>query len=105
MPFLKSRALCGEFECLRGRGVPGDDEAYPKLRKVWEAKMGAAGWLGIDWPEEFGGIGASEKDVSFGAKAILNPEPGLISQMLKPKRDWKTDTGSLMVRKFGHLWP
>jgi len=55
--------LCGEFECLRGRGVPGDDEAYPKLRKVWEAKMGAAGWLGIDWPEEFGGIGASEKDV------------------------------------------
>jgi len=55
--------LRGEFECLRWRGAPGDDEAYPELRKVWEAKLGAAGWLGTDWPEEFGGIGASELDI------------------------------------------
>lgn len=55
--------LRGEFECLRGRGVPGDDEAYPELRKVWEAKLGEAGWIGPDWPVEFGGRGASESDI------------------------------------------
>lgn len=55
--------LRGEFECIRGRGVPGDDEAYPELRKAWEAKMGASGWIGIDWPSEFGGRGASDADV------------------------------------------
>lgn len=58
-----SENLTGEFECLRWRGAPGDDEAYPELRKVWEAKLGEAGWLGTDWPEEFGGIGASEQDI------------------------------------------
>ena len=58
-----SENLTGEFECLRWRGAPGDDEAYPELRKIWEAKLGAAGWLGTDWPKEFGGIGASEQDI------------------------------------------
>ena len=55
--------LCGDYECLRGRGVPGDEEAYPELRKVWEAKLGEAGWIGTDWPEAFGGRGASDKDI------------------------------------------
>lgn len=58
-----SENLTGEFECLRWRGAPGDDEAYPELRKVWEAKLGAAGWIGMDWPAEFGGIGATEQDI------------------------------------------
>lgn len=55
--------LCGEFECLRWRGVPGDEDAYPELRKVWEAKLGEAGWIGVDWPTEFGGLGATEQDI------------------------------------------
>lgn len=58
-----SENLSGEFECLRWRGAPGDDEAYPELRKVWEAKLGAAGWIGMDWPVEFGGIGATDQDI------------------------------------------
>jgi len=55
--------LRGEYECLRWRGAPGDDEAYPELRKVWESKLGEAGWIGLDWPSEFGGRGASEQDI------------------------------------------
>ena len=55
--------LKGEYECLRWRGMPGDDEAYPELRKVWEAKLGEAGWIGLDWPSEYGGRGASDADI------------------------------------------
>ncbi len=55
--------LRGEFECLRWRGAPGDEDAYPELRKVWERKLGSAGWIGADWPEAFGGRGASEQDI------------------------------------------
>lgn len=55
--------LTGEYECLRWRGMPGDDDAYPELRKVWEAKLGEAGWIGLDWPSEYGGRGASDADI------------------------------------------
>ncbi|WP_371398386.1 acyl-CoA dehydrogenase family protein [Fretibacter rubidus] len=55
--------LKGEYECLRWRGMPGDDEAYPELRKIWEAKLGEAGWIGLDWPSEYGGRGASDADI------------------------------------------
>ena len=58
-----SENLTGEYECLRWRGMPGDDEAYPELRKVWESKLGDAGWIGLDWPSEYGGRGASEADI------------------------------------------
>ena len=37
--------------------------------RVWQAKVAAAGWVGIDWPEGFGGRGASMVEV-----AILNAE-------------------------------
>ncbi len=58
-----SENLAGEFECLRWRGTPGDEEAYPELRKEWEKKLGAAGWIGLDWPEAFGGREVSEQDI------------------------------------------
>ena len=37
--------------------------------RAWQAKLAAAGWVGIDWPEEYGGRGASMVDV-----AIFNAE-------------------------------
>jgi alkylation response protein AidB-like acyl-CoA dehydrogenase len=47
--------LCGEFECLRHRGGPGDEDAYPELRKQWEQHLAAARWTCVGWPEEHGG--------------------------------------------------
>lgn len=47
--------LAGEFACLKWRGTFGDEEAYPELRKAWEQHMGEAGWIGVGWPEEYGG--------------------------------------------------
>ncbi len=51
--------LVGEFACLKWRGTFGDDEAYPELRKKWEQKLGEDGWVGVGWPEQYGGRGYS----------------------------------------------
>jgi len=55
--------LTGEFACIKWRGTFGDEEAFPELRKKWEQHMGKAGWVGISWPEEYGGRGMSIEDV------------------------------------------
>ena len=67
----------GEFERLRWRGTPGDEEAFPKIRQKWEQKLGEAGWIGIGWPEEYGGRGASLEDlVGFNEEYAAHGGPG-----------------------------
>jgi alkylation response protein AidB-like acyl-CoA dehydrogenase len=51
--------LGGEFAMVRGRGGPGDEHALFDERAAWERALGAAGWIGIGWPEEYGGRGLS----------------------------------------------
>jgi alkylation response protein AidB-like acyl-CoA dehydrogenase len=51
--------LGGEFAIVRGRGAPGDGHALFDERAAWERALGAAGWIGIGWPEEYGGRGLS----------------------------------------------
>ena len=38
--------------------IPGDRETYEK-RRAWQKTMHDAGWVGISWPNEWGGRGAS----------------------------------------------
>ncbi len=54
--------LSGDFACLRFRGGPGDEEAYPQLRKDWERELAKGGWTGLGWPVEAGGRGLSIAD-------------------------------------------
>ncbi|WP_322056300.1 acyl-CoA dehydrogenase family protein [Paraburkholderia sp. J63] len=54
--------LTGEFACLRYRGGPGDEDAFPALRKAWERELAAGGWTGLGWPVEAGGRGWSIAD-------------------------------------------
>ena len=51
--------VVGEFAELRGRGGPGDEEVGVETRVAWEELLGAAGWIGLGWPVEHGGRGAS----------------------------------------------
>lgn len=69
--------FCGEFAYLRHRGTPGDEDAYPGIRKDWERKMGEGGWIGIGWPEKYGGRGASLEDlVDFNEEYAAHGGPG-----------------------------
>ncbi|MFM0643761.1 acyl-CoA dehydrogenase family protein [Paraburkholderia bryophila] len=47
--------LTGEFACLKYRGGPGDEDAYPALRKQWERELADGGWTGLSWPTSEGG--------------------------------------------------
>jgi alkylation response protein AidB-like acyl-CoA dehydrogenase len=51
--------LTGEFAAVRGRGGPGDEHELFEERAAWERALGAARWIGIGWPEEYGGRGLS----------------------------------------------
>ena len=50
--------LVGEFAAHRGVGSPTDDTAWD-VRLAWEKELAAGGWLGLTWPREYGGRGAT----------------------------------------------
>jgi alkylation response protein AidB-like acyl-CoA dehydrogenase len=51
--------VVGEFAALRGRGGPGDEDFGFDARVEWERVLGGAGFVGLGWPVEHGGRGAS----------------------------------------------
>ena len=50
--------LTGEFAAHRGVGGPDDPAAWD-VRVRWEKELSAGGWLGLTWPPEYGGRGAT----------------------------------------------
>jgi alkylation response protein AidB-like acyl-CoA dehydrogenase len=51
--------LAGEFRALRGVGGPGRDLELLDQRLAWERALGAAGWIGLGWPKDSFGRGAT----------------------------------------------
>jgi alkylation response protein AidB-like acyl-CoA dehydrogenase len=51
--------LDGPFEKVRGRGGPGDEHELFDERWAWEQELGRANWIGLGWPSEYGGRGAT----------------------------------------------
>ncbi len=69
--------LRGRFASLRHRGGPGDEEAYPELRKEWERELAAGRWTCVGWPAEAGGRGLSiEQQVIFHEEYARAGGPG-----------------------------
>ena len=69
--------LAGDFAVLENRGGPGDEEAYPELRKAWERELAAGGWTCVGWPRDCGGRGLSiERQVIFHEEYARAGAPG-----------------------------
>lgn len=72
-----ARELTGEFAELRHRGGPGDEEAFPALRKAWERKLAEGGWVGAAWPQDHGGRGLPlELQLAFHEEYVRAGGPG-----------------------------
>jgi alkylation response protein AidB-like acyl-CoA dehydrogenase len=46
--------LVGDYAELRGAGGPGREHEGFEIRRDWERRLGAAGWVGIGWPAPHG---------------------------------------------------
>ena len=53
-----SEHLTGDYAALGGAGSPGQEEGFA-IRREWERELGRGGWIGLTWPEQHGGRGAS----------------------------------------------
>jgi alkylation response protein AidB-like acyl-CoA dehydrogenase len=51
--------LGGRFARVRGRGGPGDEHELFDERWEWEQELGRAQWIGLGWPADYGGRGAT----------------------------------------------
>ena len=60
--------LKGDFAAIGGRGGPADEHGW-ETRVEWEKLLGKDHWLGLSWPEEYGGRGAP-----FAEQVIFNEE-------------------------------
>ncbi len=69
--------LIGDYEKVRWRGCSGDEDAYPELRKEWEKKLGKAGFIGLSWPEKYGGRNLGLMDiVAYNEEYARHGGPG-----------------------------
>ena len=74
--------LRGEFAPLVGTGGPGREHEHVELRQAWERELGAGHWIGLGWPTEVGGRGASlEEQVVFHEEYARAGAPARIGHM------------------------
>lgn len=74
--------VVGEFASLRGRGGPGDEDVGFDIRVAWELELAAAGWIGLGWPSEHGGRGASVAQQVIWAEEYSRAEaPARVNHM------------------------
>lgn len=53
-----SEHLVGDFRAVVGRGGPDDDDAW-EVRRAWDRELGEGGWIGVTWPQAYGGRGGT----------------------------------------------
>jgi alkylation response protein AidB-like acyl-CoA dehydrogenase len=74
--------LVGDFASLGGAGGPGREHEGFEVRLAWEQELGKAGWVGLGWPVEFGGRGASlTQQVIFAEEYTRAGAPARVNHM------------------------
>ena len=51
--------LEGEYAGVVGTGGPGREHEHVEERKAWEQELARGKWIGLGWPRDAGGRGAS----------------------------------------------
>ncbi len=79
----------GPFAGLSGRGGPGSDEVPFDVEVAWERELASGGWIGLAWPAEFGGRGASLTQqvvfhMEYAASEAQNRLPNMGETLLGP---------------------
>src|SRR3954451_5344846 len=71
--------LVGEYATI-GAGSGTTDDSHWEVRQAWEKQLGEAGWIGLGWPEEYGGRGATiTQQLIFNEEYARANAPGRIS--------------------------
>jgi len=71
--------LAGEFAEVRGQGAPGREHEAVEARIAWEAELGRAGFIGMAWPEEVGGLDLTlSRQLVFWDEYVRSGGPGRI---------------------------
>ena len=74
--------VVGEFAELRGRGGPGDEDIGFEVRVEWEKLLGRAGWIGLGWPVEHGGRGATvDQQIIWAEEYVRAQAPARTNHM------------------------
>ncbi|NIH83859.1 acyl-CoA dehydrogenase family protein [Amycolatopsis granulosa] len=74
--------LTGEFADVAGLGGEGREDEALDRRREWERRLGAGGWIGLGWPVEHGGRGASlAQQVIFHEEYARANGPGRLLHM------------------------
>ncbi len=74
--------LVGEFAEGRGLGGPGREHEGFEVRRAWERVLGEAGWIGLGWPEEHGGRGATlMQQVIFAEEYTRTQAPARVNHI------------------------
>lgn len=74
--------LVGPYAELRGRGGPGDEEVGFDVRVDWEELLGRSGWIGLGWPEEHGGRGATlSQQIIWAEEYARSQAPARVNHM------------------------
>jgi alkylation response protein AidB-like acyl-CoA dehydrogenase len=69
--------VTGPFADLAGRGGNGDEDTGFDVRVKWEQLLGEAGWIGLGWPTEVGGRGATiDQQVVWAEEYVRSGAPG-----------------------------
>ncbi|MCZ7534486.1 MAG: acyl-CoA dehydrogenase family protein [Acidimicrobiia bacterium] len=74
--------LTGPFADARGIGGSGREHEDHEVRLAWERRLGEAGWIGLAWPKEVGGRGASlVRQVIFAEEYARADAPARVNHM------------------------
>jgi alkylation response protein AidB-like acyl-CoA dehydrogenase len=74
--------LEGEYAGVVGTGGPGREHEHVEERQAWEQELGRGGWVGLGWPREAGGRGATiDEQVVFYEEYARAGGPGRINHL------------------------